>query len=77
MLGSRLNTLATPAASTPMATTNMTVAVPMRSEIGPTMMIGRKLETDTSMLRTPKTRPRTSVGRSSCNWVWAGMATAP
>ena len=62
--------------STPMATISITVAVPMRSEIGPTMMIGRKLDTDTSMFRTPKTRPRTSSGRSSWSWVCAGMATA-
>ena len=27
------------------------------------MMIGRKLATETSMLRTPKTRPRTSSGQ--------------
>ena len=74
--GLRLRTLATPAMITAMATTSMTVAVPIRSEIGPTMMIGRKLETDTSMLSTPKTRPRTSSGRSSWSWVWDGMATA-
>ena len=53
----------------------MTVVVPMRSEIVPAMMIGRKLETDTSMFRMPKTRPRTSSGRSSWSWVWDGMAT--
>ena len=44
----------------------------MRSEIGPTMMIGRKLATDTSMLRIPNTRPRTSSGRSSWSWVCEG-----
>ena len=44
------------------------------SEIGPTMMIGRKLPTDTSMLRIPKTRPRTAGGISSWSSVWAGIA---
>ena len=39
-----------------MSTTGM---VPIASEIGPTTMIGRKLPTDTSMFRIPKTRPRT------------------
>ena len=47
-----------------------------RSAIGPTTRIGRKLATDTSMFRTPKTRPRTSSGRSSWSWVWDGIATA-
>ena len=51
--GSRRRTLATPDTSTPIATISITVAVPMRSEIGPTTMIGTKLETDTSMNRTP------------------------
>ena len=55
----------------------ITAVVPTWSEIGPTMMIGRKLATDTSMFRTPNTRPRTSSGRSSWSWVWAGMATNP
>ncbi len=41
------------------------------------MMIGAKLATDTSMLRTPNTRPRTSSGRSSWSCVWDGMATNP
>ena len=53
------------------------MTVPIRSEIGPTMMIGRKLDTDTSMLSTPNTRPRTSSGRSSWSWVCAGIATQP
>ena len=75
--GSRLNTLATPTARTAMATTRMTAVVPTTSEIGPTMMIGRKLATETSMLRTPKTRPRTSSGRSSWSCVCAGIATKP
>ena len=66
-----------PDASTPTPTTSITVPVPIRSEIGPTMMIGRKLDTDTSMFSTPNTRPRTSSGRSSWSWVCAGIATAP
>ena len=65
-----------PAMSTPIAPISMTLADPMTSEIGPTMMIGRKLDTDTSMFRIPKTRPRTSSGRSSWSCVCAGMATA-
>ena len=40
------------------------------------MMIGRKLATETSMFSTPKTRPRTSSGRSSWSWVCDGMATS-
>ena len=55
----------------------MTAVVPTRSEIGPTMMIGRKLATETSIPSTPKTRPRTSSGRSSWSWVCDGMATRP
>ena len=39
------------------------------------MMIGRKLATETSMLRMPNTRPRASSGRSSWSCVWAGIAT--
>ena len=62
---------------TPMAITKMTTVVPTKSEIGPTMMIGRKLATETSMPRTPKTRPRTSSGRSSWSCVCDGMATRP
>ena len=60
-----------------MATAMSTAVVPMTSEIGPTMMIGRKLATETSMFRTPKTRPRTSSGRSSWSCVCDGMATKP
>ncbi len=48
--------------------------VPTTSEIGPTTMIGRKLPTETSMLRIPKTRPRTACGISAWSSVWAGMA---
>ena len=47
----------------------------MRSATGPTMMMGRKLARLTSVLRTPKTRPRTSLGSSSWSAVWAGTAT--
>ena len=43
----------------------------------PTMRIGAKLATDTSMFRTPNTRPRTSSGRSSWSCVWDGIATKP
>ena len=60
---------------TPIDITKTTAVVPTRSAIGPTMMIGRKLAVEMSMFRTPKTRPRTSSGRSSWSWVWAGMAT--
>ena len=67
----------TPTAPTTMAVTKMTAVVPTRSEIGPTTMIGRKLATETSIPRTPKTRPRTSSGRSSWSCVWAEMATQP
>ena len=38
------------------------------------MMIGRRLATDTSMLRMPKTRPRTACGISAWSSVWAGIA---
>ena len=63
--------------ATPTAITKITAVVPTRSEIGPTMMIGRKLATETSIPRTPKTRPRTSSGRSSWSCVCDGMATSP
>ena len=52
-----------------------TVVVPTKSDSGPTIRIGRKLATDTSMLRMPNTRPRTSSGRSSWSWVCDGIAT--
>ena len=52
-----------------------TLFVPIPSESGPTMMIGRKLAVETSMFRTPNTRPRTSSGSSSWSCVWDGMAT--
>ena len=39
------------------------------------MMMGRKLETETSMLRTPNTRPRASSGMSSWSCVCDGIAT--
>ena len=73
--GPRTTTDATPDTSTTRATVTRTHVVPTRSEIGPTMMIGRKLATETSMFRTPNTRPRTSSGRSSWSWVCDGMAT--
>ncbi len=60
-----------------MATATMTAVVPIRSEMGPTTMIGRKLATEISMFSTPKTRPRTSSGRSSWSWVCEGIATKP
>ena len=53
----------------------MTAVVPINVEIGPTMRIGRKLATETSIPSTPKTRPRTSSGRSSWSWVCDGIAT--
>ena len=59
------------------ATARITTVVPTRSENGPTMMIGRKLAIDTSMFSTPKTRPRTSSGRSSWSCVCDGIATKP
>jgi len=67
----------TPDAATAMAIVRITAVVPKRSEIGPTMMIGRMLATDTSMFKTPKTRPRTSSGRSSWSCVWLEIATMP
>ena len=75
--GPRVRTDTIPTTMTAIAETKMTAVVPTRSEIGPTMMIGRKLATDTSIPRTPNTRPRTSSGRSSWSPVWAGMATSP
>ena len=39
------------------------------------MIIGRKLAMLTSMLSTPKTRPRMFAGSSSWSCVWAGTAT--
>ena len=57
------------------ATRNSTVALPTKSATGPTMMIGRKLATETSMLRMPNTRPRTSSGMSSWSCVCDGIAT--
>ena len=73
--GPRIVTDAIPVTRTITATVTRTAVVPATSEIGPTMMIGTKLATETSMFRMPKTRPRTSSGRSSCSWVWAGIAT--
>ena len=57
------------------ATRNRTVALPNRSATGPTMMIGAKLATETSMLRMPNTRPRASSGISSWSCVCDGIAT--
>ncbi len=57
------------------ATVTSTAVVPIQSAIGPTMRIGRKLATDTSMFRMPNTRPRTSSGRSSWSCVCEGIAT--
>ena len=59
------------------ATVRMTLVVPTKSAMGPTTMIGTKLATETSMFRTPKTRPRTASGRSSWSWVWLEIATIP
>jgi hypothetical protein len=56
-------------------TPRRTAVLPSTSDSGPTMMIGRKLDSDTSMLRTPNTRPRVSSGMSSWSCVWAGIAT--
>ena len=75
--GPRVMIEITPMTATAIARTKMTAVVPTTSEIGPTMMIGRKLATETSIPRTPKTRPRTSSGRSSWSCVCDGMATRP
>ena len=58
-------------------TDRITLVVPTTSAMGPTTMIGTKLATETSMLRTPNTRPRTDAGRSSWSWVWLEIATIP
>ncbi len=55
--------------STTIADPNTTADGPTESAIGPTMMIGRKLAMLTSMLSTPKTRPRMFSGSSSCSCV--------
>ena len=53
----------TPVRAMTTAQARMTVGVPTKSAIGPTMMMGTKLARLTSVLRTPKTRPRTSSGK--------------
>ena len=71
----RWTTLAIPHSPTKMLTARMTLSVPTTSAIGATMMIGARLAIETSMFRTPKTRPRTSSGNSSWSWVWDAIET--